>query len=129
MKELISSFFGVILLFPYIVTILFLIVSRKRGKAPASVIGLAADVTTPFLFLAVYVITLTIFGEGSGIYLASTAVVIAIIHVVIERLKVKEFSIMRLLRRTWRFYFLLLGIAYFLLLIMGSVLKTIEYVK
>jgi Protein of unknown function (DUF3397) len=75
------------------------------------------------------VIALTIFGEGSGIYLASTAVVIAIIHVVIERLKVKEFSVMRLLRRTWRFYFLLLCIAYFLLLITGSVLKTIEYVK
>ena len=34
------------------------------GKAPASVIGLAADVTTPFLFLAVYMIRHTIFGEG-----------------------------------------------------------------
>lgn len=127
MAELISSIWGVLILFPFIVTILFLIVCRKMGKAPVAVIGLAADVTTPFLFFAVYIISLTIFGKGTGVYIAGLAVIIAIVHVVIERLKVKEFRIARLLKRTWRFYFLLLLFAYFLLIVTGTVLKIIEY--
>ena len=69
-------------------------------------------------------IALTIFGEGSGIYIASTAIIIAIVHVVIERLKVKEFRIMRLLTENMAFLFSrLLGIAYFLLLITGICLE------
>ncbi|MCG7334155.1 DUF3397 domain-containing protein [Sporosarcina sp. ACRSM] len=127
MAGLIASIWGILILFPFIVTIVFLVVARKMGKAPAGVIGLAADVTTPFLFIAVYIISMTTFGKGIGIYIAGLAIVIAIVHVVIERLKVKEFRIIRLLRRTWRFYFLLLLIAYFLLLLTGSVLKIIEY--
>lgn len=128
MGSLITSFFGFIILCPFIITITFLVISRKMGKAPASIIGLAADITTPFLFITVYVTAMTIFGEGTGMIIAGLAVIIAIVHVVIERLKVKEFRIIRLLRRTWRFYFLLLTVAYIILLISGSVLKTIEYV-
>lgn len=129
MNGIIAAFFGIIIVCPFIVTLVFLVGMRKMGKAPASVIGLAADVTTPFLFLAVYIVTRTMLGEGVGVYVTGIAILIAIVYVVKERLYVKDFRIVRLLRRIWRFYFLVLSIAYLLLLIVGAILKIIEYVK
>ena len=127
MNGIISMFFGGVILFPFIVTVLFLIIMRKMGKAPASVIGLAADITTPFLFLAVYVASRTIIGEGTGVYIAGIAILIAIVRIVMERMKVKEFQIAPLLRKTWRLYFLVLTVGYILLLLGGIIAKVIDY--
>ena len=122
-----SILFGGLLLFPYIIMFFILIIIKKMGRAPASVIGLAADVTTPFLFLTVYVVSRTIIGEGIGVYIAVIALMIAIIRIVIERVKVKEFQIAHLLRKTWRLYFLVLTVSYILLLLGGIIMKVVEY--
>ena len=123
----ISTVFGGLLLFPYIITLVFLVVVKKIGRAPASAIGLAADVTTPFLFLTVYVVSRTIIGEETGVYIITIALMIAIFRVVMERVKVKEFQIAHLLRKTWRLYFLVLTASYILLLLGGIVMKVVEY--
>ncbi|WP_342509268.1 DUF3397 family protein [Sporosarcina sp. FSL K6-2383] len=123
----ITTIFGGLLLFPYVVTLIFLIVMRKRGRAPSSVIGLAADITTPVLFITVYIIFRTIIGEGAGVYIVGVALLIAIVSVVLERMKVKEFQITRLLRKTWRLYFLVLTVSYILLMLIGIIMKVIEY--
>ena len=122
-----STLFGILLLFPYIITLFILIIIKKRGRAPASVIGLAADVTTPFLFFTVYVVSRTIIGEGIGVYIVGGALMIAIIRIILERVKVKEFQIANLLRKTWRLYFLVLTASYILLLLGGIIMKVIEY--
>ena len=127
MGGIISTLFGGLILFPFIITLTFLLVVRKMGRAPASVIGLAADVTTPFLFLTIYVVSHTIFGDGVGVYIAGSALMIAIVYVVVERFNVKEFQIVRIMRKTWRMYFLLLLAAYFLLLVGGIMVKIVEY--
>lgn len=129
MNEVIASFLGMIILFPFIVTIAFMVVMRKMGKAPASILGLAADVTTPLLFLAVYVVSQAVFGSGIWVYIMGIAIIIAIVYAFIERSKAKEFRIARLLRKTWRFYFLVLLAAYVILLITGLVMKIVEYVR
>ena len=129
MNGVISSFLGTIILFPFIVTIVILIVMKKMGKAPAKVIGLAADFTTPFLFLAIYVISYTLFGDGVGVYIAAIAVAMAILLAFIERGKVKEFRILRLLLKIWRFYFLVLLAVYLILLLSGTIIKIVQYVK
>jgi hypothetical protein len=129
MNGVISSFLGTIILFPFIVTIVILIVMRKMGKAPVKVIGLAADLTTPFLFLAIYVISYTLFDNGGGVYIAAVAITIAILLAFIERSKAKEFRILRLLRKIWRFYFLVLLAVYILLLTLGIILKIVKYVN
>lgn len=123
----ISTLFGGLILFPYLVTLVFLVIMRKMGKAPASVIGLAADATTPLLFLTVYVVSHSIIGEGIGVYIAGVALMIAIIRIIIERVKVKEFQITHLLRKTWRLYFLVLTASYILLLLGGIIMKVVEY--
>lgn len=129
MSGFISTIFGVIIVFPFIVTFLLLEYFRRRGKAPSSVIGFAADLTTPFLFLAVYVVSHTIFGSGTGLYIAFIAIILTIVYAVIERLKVKEFRIVVLLRKMWRLFFLILVVTYILLLIVGTILKIVEYAR
>lgn len=128
MNGVISALIGIVIVCPFVVTLAFLIIRKKLGKSPATGIGLAADVTTPLLFLAVYIISRTIVGEGVEVYVAGIALIIAIVYAVIERLKVKEFQILRLLRKIWRLYFLILLSAYFVLIGVGLVLKIIDYV-
>lgn len=124
----ISTVFGGLLLFPYIITLVFLVVIKKMGRAPASVIGLAADVTTPVLFLTVYVVSCTVIGHGTGVYIVTIALMIAIFRIVLERTKVKEFQIADLLRKTWRLYFVVLTASYILLLLGGIIMKVVEYI-
>lgn len=120
---------GIIVLFPFLVTVVYLVTMRKMGKAPAVVIGKAADFTTPFLFLSIYITSLTVFGKGTGFYIIGTAILIAIILAVFERIKEKEFQITRFLQKTWRVYFLMLSLAYVLLIATGIFFKISEYVK
>lgn len=129
MKVLISIVTGIIVLFPFLITISFLIVMRKRGKAPAMMMGKAADWTTPFLFISVYIISLTIFGKGSGFVICAVAIFIALFFATKERLKEKEFQIIRFIQKTWRIYFLLLAGSYLSLLLIGLTMKIMEYVK
>ncbi|MFS0574355.1 DUF3397 domain-containing protein [Sporosarcina sp. 179-K 3D1 HS] len=128
MKEVISGLLGTVILFPLIVTLSYVVVMRKRGKAPAKMMGRAADVTTPFLFLAVYAVAHAIFGDGPGWYITIIALVIAIILVVIERIRVKEFQIIRVLQRTWRLYFLVLSVAYIVLIAIGVIQNIVHYI-
>lgn len=124
-----SQIAGVVVLFPFIIMIVLLMIYRRMGRAPATVIGRTADLTTPFLFLSIYIMANTIFGVGVGFYIAITALIIMIIYAVIERKKVKDFQITRLIRKVWRFLFIVLAIAYIVLLVLGMTLKVFEYVN
>ncbi|MCM3710031.1 DUF3397 family protein [Sporosarcina luteola] len=126
---LLSILTGIIVVFPFVITVVFLIFMKRMGKAPAAVIGKAADFTTPFLFLSVYITSMTIFGKGTGFYITSIAILIAIFLAVVERVKVKEFEIGRVLQKTWRLFFLLLSLSYVILLVIGITFKILEYVK
>lgn len=128
MNEVISGLLGTIILFPLIVTLSYVVIMRKMGRAPAKMMGRAADVTTPFLFLAVYVVAQAIFGDGPGWFISGIALVIAIVLIIIERLRVKEFKILRVLQRAWRLYFLVLSFAYIILIAVGVIKKIVEYV-
>ncbi|MCM3742742.1 DUF3397 domain-containing protein [Sporosarcina luteola] len=124
-----SILFGILVVCPFIITIVFLIIMRRMGKAPAAVIRNAADFTTAFLFLSVYITSMTIFGKGTGFYLTSSAILIAIFVAIVERVKEKEFKIGRVMHKTWRLFFLLLSFSYVILLVMGITFKILEYVK
>lgn len=128
-NEILSALSGIFILFPFIIMILILFIAKRMGKSPASVIGLAADLTTPFLFLAVFIITRTIFGVGGGFYITLIAIVTILLYAIYEKKNVKEFRIIRLLRKTWRLFFLMLTSAYFLLLLLGVIIKIVEYAK
>lgn len=128
-NTMLSVLSSIVLLFPFIVTLLVLLISKRMGKAPISVLGIAADLTTPLLFLSVYVVARSIFGAGVGFYIMITAVIIVLIYSVFEKKNVKEFRIIRLLRKVWRLFFLVLGSSYLLLLLIGVAMKILEYAK
>lgn len=129
LNEFISILVGIIVLFPFIVTIVFLVMMRKMGKAPSSMIGKAADWTTPFLFISVYVTSKAVFGMGTGFYIAGITILVAFAFATAEKMKEKEFRISRFVQKTWRFYFLVLALSYVLLLLTGIILKILEYVE
>lgn len=120
---------GVIVLFPFLVTVVFLVVMRKRGRAPASEVGRAADWTTPFLFFSVYFTSEAIFHVNTAFIIIVISIIIALLFATNERLKEKEFQMTRFFHKTWRTYFLVLGVAYIVLMIIGIVLKIVQYVK
>ena len=127
LNTILSVLFSILIFCPFIVTILVLMIYRRLGTAPISVLGQAADLTTPFLFLSVYIISQTIYGDLVGVYIATIAIIIVIIYSIFEKMYVKEFMIKRFLRKVWRLFFLLLSSSYVILLIIGLVLKIMEY--
>lgn len=129
MSSFISILFGVLIIFPFLVTFFALIFFRKRGIAPSKVFGFAADTTTPFLFVAVYITSRAIFDLSTGFYIAILASIIPIIFAIIERRRGRDFRVGLVLRRSWRLYFLLLVVVYVILLIAGVVLKIVEYAQ
>ena len=120
---------GAIILCPFIFMMAPVMIYRRSGKSFITVLGLAADITTPFLFLTIYIISRTIFGRGVGFYIAITAILITIVYAIIEKRQVKDFQIKKFFRNVWRFLFLVLICAYILLLLVGVGFKIWEYLK
>lgn len=115
-----SFLVGSIVVFPFMISIILLLFHRSMGRKMT--IKRLADYTTVFLFLSVYVIAYSIFGEGVGPIIAIASIVIVLIFAVFERKHVKEFHIIHLLRKVWRLFFIILIIVYFLLMIIGIIL-------
>ena len=128
-SALLSMLFGIFILFPFIWSFLILVIYKRRGIAPSSVLGPTADMTTPFLFMSVYIIAKTAFGDGVGFYIALIAIIIMIIYTIYEKMNVKELRIIRLLRKVWRLYFLILAVAYIILLVFGVVINIMSMVS
>lgn len=127
LSSILSVLFAVIVIFPFIITILMLFIYKKRGRAPAKSLGEAADWTTLFLFVSVYMLARAIFDYSIGFYMLIAFVIMVLAFAIYERLKVKDFRIIRLLRKVWRLSFLLLLVAYIGLLITGLILQIIAY--
>ncbi|MDS9470488.1 DUF3397 family protein [Sporosarcina pasteurii] len=123
---LFSNVIAVIVIFPFIVSVCLQFFYRRFGHTPT--VRKIADLTTPFLFLSVYLIAYTIFGDGVGFTIVILALSIIIMYAIFERRRVKEFQVIRLIRKVWRLYFILLIPAYLILMMTGLVLKIIEYV-
>lgn len=116
-QTILSSLMGIFVLFPFGVSVSLLIVYRRIGKKPT--VKKIADLTTPFLFLSIYFTAHVIFGDGVGFTIAIASIVIALFFTIYEYRRVKDFQIVYLLRKVWRLFFILLMIAYFLLILIG----------
>ncbi|EGQ27292.1 MULTISPECIES: DUF3397 family protein [Sporosarcina] len=124
---MLQNILGGLLLFPFLILIVCLILSKKIGVSPSRRFGFAVDWTTPFLGVSVTVLIHTIWDQWLGFYVAGTVCILAILFSIVERLQMKEFRTFLVLRKTWRVYFLLLTCAYILLLGIGIALQIIQY--
>lgn len=123
---ILSVLTGVIAIFPFIITFFIILFYKGLGRKPK--FKTVADVTTFLLFFSVYIIAHTIFGDGVGYIILISALGVMILYASYERRQVKDFQIIRFLRKVWRLFFLLLFATYLLLILIGLVLKVIEHV-
>ena len=111
--------FTTILLCPIIAFVLTLIVCRMLRLDKHKAIGYSADVTTGLLFLAVPIAIRNLWEVSIFIPLFVTAIVVAMIFTYIDWRTKKEIEVKPLLKKVWRVYFILLGITYFLVWVIG----------
>ncbi|WP_281863215.1 DUF3397 family protein [Planomicrobium okeanokoites] len=118
---------GAIFIFaPFLAFILLILLTRKKLKRRA--IGLSADVTTFLLFISVPVSMKALWDVDISFAVSVTAIIIAIILLIIEWKKSKEIEVLKYVRKTWRLYFLLLSMSYILIWLTGLALTLISFI-
>lgn len=117
---------GAVLIFaPFLAFILLLLITRKKLKKRA--IGFSADLTTFLLFVSVPVSVEALWNVNIAFAVSATALLIAILLLVLEWKKTKEIDVLKYIRKTWRLYFLLLSAGYILIWVTGLALTVISF--
>lgn len=101
----------------------------KLTKKPKRAFGVAADITTFFLLLAVPIAIEALFEVKTMIYFFCFALLISVILTIQDWKTKKEIELVPLLRKIWRFLFLLLSICYIFVFCIGLILKIIHYLN
>lgn len=128
MKEIVNilSFF---ILFPVLIYILVFSISKyilhKRKKS----IGIAADVTTLFLYLSVSLVYSIVFSGNIGFLLVVGSILIATIITYFDWRSKKEIEVIPLIRKIWRLFFLLLCVFYGFLWLIGVIRYVLLYIS
>lgn len=120
--------FGALLLSAPAMLFIFIILMARKKRGYRS-IGLAADCTTMLLFFSVPSAVSAFWKVEAGAITCSAAVAFAIVILIFEWKKSKELEIPRLMRKTWRVYFLVFSIAHFLICTAGLLLSFNEFFK
>lgn len=97
---------------------LVLLLFFKKNR-PLGAVGRAADLTTISLFFAVPLSVKMIWGVSAFAPVATLAVLAAIVFLFSEWRGTKEIDVAVYARKTWRFYFLTLSLAYVLVWLFG----------
>ncbi|WP_313891381.1 DUF3397 family protein [Psychrobacillus sp.] len=124
----ITKLLSVFILYPVLLFILTFIGAKfflKRKKA----FGLAADVTTLLLFFSVSNAFSIVFSKNIVLLLIMIALLIATLLTYLEWRNEKEIEVMPLLRRIWRFLFLLLCLFYIVIWIIGVIRYVLAYIS
>ncbi|WP_432354877.1 DUF3397 family protein [Sporosarcina sp. A2] len=128
MKELLQFLLALIILVPYVLTIVIFMSAKISGRSSVKSFRIAADSTVPFLFLAVTLLLRMTFGTQSSIMLVVAVLLTGIGFAVLERLRSKEFRVQFMLRNMWRVLFVILSLLYITLLIGGLVKTVVEFI-
>ena len=129
MNNILQIIISTFLLLPYLVFLLMFYTVYKLTKKPKRAFGVAADITTFFLFLAVPIAIEALFEVKTMIYFFCLAILISVIITIQDWKTKKEIELVPLLRKIWRFLFLLLSVCYIIVFCIGLILKIIHYLN
>lgn len=129
MLNIIQNIVSVALFLPYLVFFIVLFVALKSNRKPARAFGLAADVTTFVLFFAVPIAVEALFDVKTMIYMLCIALVLSMFMTYQEWTNKKEIELLPLLRKIWRFLFILLSFVYIIVLLSGFIVKLMNYMN
>lgn len=127
MKESFQFLVSLIIILPYLLTIVLYLLVRVSGRSSVRSFRNAADVTVPFLFLSVSVLVRTIADIHASVFLLSVVLVMGIGFAIAERIRSKEFRVQFMFRNLWRMLFLILSLLYISLLLLGVVKTVAEF--
>lgn len=82
-------------------------------------IGLAADITTFLLLFSIPIALQAVWNIGILMPMLIVVLVIAIVFTYVDWRTKKELEVKPLMKKIWRFYFLLFSITYFIIWIVG----------
>lgn len=114
---------------PVLIFVIVFYISRKIKIKGTHAFGVASDVTTFFLFFSVPLAIGAVWKVNVGIILVIAALVMAMIFTYIDWRTKKEIEVGALLRKIWRFLFLLLSAAYIIICLIGIIQSLVEYLQ
>jgi hypothetical protein len=129
MSNLFQTIISFLLVFPIVIFIVVFFVSSKISRKTTKAFGHAADITTLVLFFAVPIAIQSLFQIETVGLLIGIALIISVILTFLEWKSQKEIELISLVRKIWRFLFLILSVTYFIVWCLGFVFKVIEFVN
>jgi hypothetical protein len=129
MSNLFQTIISFLLVFPIVIFIVVFFVSSKISRKTTKAFGHAADITTLVLFFAVPIAIQSLFQIETVGFLMGIALIISVILTFLEWKSQKEIELISLVRKIWRFLFLILSVTYFVVWCLGFVFKVIEFVN
>ncbi|MFJ7738455.1 DUF3397 domain-containing protein [Lysinibacillus sp. NPDC097287] len=129
MKDFLHILISIIIFCPVLIFLLVLFIGRKINVKGTRAFGVASDVTTFFLFFSVPLAIGAVWQINIGGFLVITAIIMAMIFTYVDWRTKKEIEVRALLRKIWRFLFLLLSAAYIIICVVGIIQSLIEYLQ
>ncbi|MFJ5765284.1 DUF3397 domain-containing protein [Lysinibacillus sp. NPDC093210] len=127
MKDFLHIVISVIIFCPILLFVIVYAISRKVNIRGTHAFGAASDVTTFCLFFSVPLAIGVLWGVNIGAFLVMLAIILAIIFTYVDWRTKREIEVKPLLRKIWRFLFLVLSAAYILICIVGMIQSVVEY--
>jgi hypothetical protein len=127
-STIVSSILALLITIPIIGYLLVFVIVKQATKNHRTAVRYGIDVTTMILLFAVHYMLLVIFNQSFFWMILIALLVIGIMFVLLHWQVKKEIIISKVLKGYWRLNFLLLSIAYFVLLMYGLTVRVIEAV-
>ncbi|MFJ8099078.1 DUF3397 domain-containing protein [Lysinibacillus sp. NPDC096212] len=129
MKDFLHIIISIIIFCPILLFVIVYLISRKVKIRGTHAFGVASDVTTVCLFFSVPLAIGVLWHVNVSALLITLAIMMAMIFTYIDWRTKKEIEVKSLLRKIWRFQFLLLSTAYIVICIVGVIQSVIEYLQ
>jgi hypothetical protein len=127
-STIVSSILALLITIPIIGYLLVFVIVKQATKNHRTAVRYGIDVTTMILLFAVHYMLLVIFNQSFFWMILIALLVIGVMFVLLHWHVKKEIIISKVLKGYWRLNFLLLSIAYFVLLMYGLTVRVIEAV-
>ncbi|CEA02567.1 hypothetical protein BN1050_01300 [Metalysinibacillus saudimassiliensis] len=114
--SILQAILSALIFLPHSIFIVLVVLSKK---VEFITVGRAADITTVFLMVSVPLALQALTGVQLGYALFSLLIIIAIYNTLRVWRSEKDIEIIKLMRKTWRIYFVILTVLYFLTLLVG----------
>jgi len=129
LKDFLHIIISIIIFCPILLFVIVYLISRKVKIRGTHAFGVASDVTTVCLFFSVPLAIGILWNFNVSALLITLAIMMAMIFTYIDWRTKKEIEVKSLLRKIWRFQFLLLSTAYIVICIVGVIRSVIEYLQ